>query len=67
MQSNSVVAVGENAQSGWVSHNKSNTGTSPQGMSLTSSNLITIIDPDAIDSTLNDQEINPAELFQAGT
>ena len=63
MQSNSSVAVGENAQSGWVSHNKSNNGTSPQGTSLTSTNLITIIDPDAIDSVVNDQEFDPTELF----
>jgi len=63
MQSNSAVSVGENAQSGWVSHNKSNSGNSPQGTSLTSANFITIIDPDAFDSTLNDQEFDPTELF----
>ncbi|MGB4470102.1 MAG: hypothetical protein WBI37_05620 [Tepidanaerobacteraceae bacterium] len=59
MQTSSIVAIGENAQAGWDSHTKANTGCTTHGISLTSANLITIIDPDAIDAPINDQDIKP--------
>lgn len=64
LNSNSVVAIGENAQSGWDSHSKGNTGSTFHGMSLHSANLITIMDPDVIDAPINDQDIKPAWQIQ---
>ncbi|MDD4570541.1 MAG: spore germination protein [Tepidanaerobacteraceae bacterium] len=65
MQTNSVVTIGENAQTGWDSHGKSNIGNgSFLGVSLNSANLVTIIDPDIIDAPINDQDVKPTWQIQ---
>ncbi|NLZ54995.1 MAG: hypothetical protein GX892_17980 [Thermoanaerobacteraceae bacterium] len=64
LNTNSVVAIGENAQSGWDSHSKANTGSTFHGMSLNSANLITIMDPDVIDASINDQDVKPTWQIQ---
>ena len=65
MQTNSVVTIGENAQTGWDSHSKVNTGNgSFLGMSLNSTNLVAIFDPDVIDAPINEQDIKPSWQIQ---
>lgn len=65
MLSNSVVAVGENMQAGWDSHSKANTGNgSFNGLGFNTANLVTIIDPDIIDTPINDQDLKPGNQIQ---
>ena len=65
LQSHSLVAIGENEQGGWDNHSKNNIGSgSFNGISFSTANLTTIIDPDVIDSPINDQDIKPGTQIQ---
>ncbi len=63
LSSNAAVSVGNNKQSGWDAHGKSNTGI---GLyyddSLTCNNISVIDDADIIDSPVNDQDFKPSVI-----
>ena len=60
LANNAAVSVGNNRQSGWDAHSKTNTGIGPYyDDSVTCNNISVIDDADIIDSPINDQDIKP--------
>lgn len=58
---NSAVAIGENQQAAWTSHNKSNFGNGVfVGNTLAPNNIIIILDNDIIDMPVNDNDFVPS-------
>ncbi|MDA8333602.1 MAG: hypothetical protein M0Z41_01200 [Peptococcaceae bacterium] len=60
LDTQSLIAVGNNSQSAWDSHSKSNGGLGYlYGTASVASNVNTVQDNDIIDTPINDQDIKP--------
>ncbi|MBD0379818.1 spore germination protein [Paenibacillus sedimenti] len=66
LNTNANIGIGENAQSSWDSHSKTNVGTGENIGVVCTANMVNIIyDNDFIDSPINDQDFKPAVTNQA--
>jgi len=66
LDTQSIIAVGNNSQSAWDSHSKDNQGLGTlYGRPSLSKNTNTIHDNDIIDAPINDQDIKPVFIRRA--
>lgn len=63
---NATVSIGENTQSGWNSHQKSNYGNGMYfGNTASPNNIINILDNDVVDMPVTDNDFIPSNQNQS--